>query len=75
MPKNLFLSPFRTFFGYSFAYCCVFNTRENELFSSLLTVTDQPSSTQQRLGQLSGLVSLLIGLLLVILSFIFFLQL
>ncbi|OSH39152.1 hypothetical protein XM264_1256 [Enterococcus faecalis] len=43
-------------------------------FSSLLTVTDQPFSTQQRLGQLSGLVSLLIGLLLVILSFIFFLQ-
>ena len=37
-------------------------------FSSLLTVTDQPSSTQQRLGQLSGLVSLLIGLLLIILA-------
>ena len=75
MPKKLFLSPFR-FFGYSFAYCCVFNTREKmNFFSSLLTVTDQPSSTQQRLGQLSGLVSLLIGLLLVILSFIFFLQL
>ena len=67
VPKNLFLSPFRTFFGYSFACCCVFNTREKmNFFSSLLTVTDQPSSTQQRLGQLSGLVSLLIGLLLVI---------
>lgn len=49
--------------------------KKMNFFSSLLTVTDQPSSTQQRLGQLSGLVSLLIGLLLVILSFIFFLQL
>ena len=48
--------------------------KKMNFFSSLLTVTDQPSSTQ-RLGQLSGLVSLLIGLLLVILSFIFFLQL
>ncbi len=48
--------------------------KKMNFFSSLLTVTDQPSSTQQRLGQLSGLVSLLIGLLLVILSFIFFLQ-
>lgn len=48
--------------------------KKMNFFSSLLTVTDQPSSTQQRLGQLSGLVSLLIGLLLVILSFIFLLQ-
>ncbi|EIT5120039.1 hypothetical protein NFW90_001145 [Enterococcus faecalis] len=48
--------------------------KKMNFFSSLLTVTDQPSSTQQRLGQISGLVSLLIGLLLVILSFIFFLQ-
>ncbi|EKJ0746654.1 MULTISPECIES: hypothetical protein [Enterococcus] len=49
--------------------------KKMNFFSSLLTVTDQPSSTQQRLGQISGFVSLLIGLLLVILSFIFFLQL
>ncbi|MCB8507078.1 hypothetical protein KMA51_01355 [Enterococcus faecalis] len=49
--------------------------KKMNFFSSLLTVTDQPSSAQQRLGQISGLVSLLIGLLLVILSFIFFLQL
>ncbi|WP_187166588.1 hypothetical protein [Enterococcus faecalis] len=48
--------------------------KKMNFFSSLLTFTDQPSSTQQRLGQLSGLISLLIGLLLVILSFIFFLQ-
>ncbi|MDU2090037.1 MAG: hypothetical protein E7E76_03825 [Enterococcus faecalis] len=44
--------------------------KKMNFFSSLLT----PSSTQQRLGQISGLVSLLIGLLLVILSFTFFLQ-
>ena len=44
--------------------------KKMNFFSSLLTVTDQPSSTQQRLGQLSGLVSLLIGLLLVIFSVI-----
>ena len=49
--------------------------KKMNFFSSLLTVTEQPSSTQQRLGQISGFVSLLIGLLLVILSFIFFLQL
>ena len=49
--------------------------KKMNFFSSFLTVTDQPSSTQQRLGQISGFVSLLIGLLLVILSFIFFLQL
>ena len=44
--------------------------KKMNFFSSLLTVTDQPSSTQQRLGQISGLVSLLIGLLLVIFSVI-----
>ncbi len=32
-PKGDRLAPFVPFFGYSFAYCCVFNTREkNELF-------------------------------------------
>ncbi|RXK57012.1 hypothetical protein EPB68_10840 [Enterococcus faecalis] len=44
--------------------------KKMNFFSSLLTVTDQPSSAQQRLGQISGLVSLLIGLLLVIFSVI-----
>ena len=44
--------------------------KKMNFFSSLLTVTDQPSSIQQRLGQISGLVSLLIGLLLVIFSVI-----
>ncbi|EGO9052041.1 hypothetical protein D0325_13315 [Enterococcus faecalis] len=57
------------------AYLNLILVKKMNFFSSLLTITDQPSSTQQRLGQLSGLVSLLIGLLLVILSFIFFLQL
>ena len=75
MPKNLFLSPFVPFSGILLLIVAYLILVKNELFSSLLTVTDQPSSTQQRLGQLSGLVSLLIGLLLVILSFIFFLQL
>ena len=66
VPKNLFLSPFRTFSGILLLVVAYLILVKNELFSSLLTVTDQPSSTQQRLGQLSGLVSLLIGLLLVI---------
>ena len=44
--------------------------KKMNFFSSLLTVTDQPSSAQKRLGQISGLVSLLIGLLLVIFSVI-----